>query len=197
MESALPALAQHLSEQPPGRIEQSDEVQDLLYRCWDELIGSSDGGMASDKLIGRMEDVEWAPPILSFGIERHGGTVQGSVYAEIQGWSVDVLAGKASQYRAGQRVVGTKNPPLKVEPLANEIAGLILTGATDQRLKWLHEDEVRVNIGLILPSDSAPNQTVQGRRRRFWAALEEKLGGEGWVKLPKRLNTYNRNRAPE
>lgn len=41
------------------------------------------------KLIGRMESVTWTPPILTFRIERHSGTVNGSVYAEMQCWDVD------------------------------------------------------------------------------------------------------------
>jgi hypothetical protein len=42
--------------------------------------------MTGQKLLGRMEEVVWEPPILSFTVERHGGTVQGSSRAS-PGWT--------------------------------------------------------------------------------------------------------------
>src|SRR4051812_8749544 len=67
----------------------------LLAACWPEL-GGDHGGMEGCKLLGRMEDVVWNPPQLTFSVERHGGTVQGSTRAELQRWTVDVERGTAS-----------------------------------------------------------------------------------------------------
>ncbi len=39
--------------------------------------------------LGRMEDVRWEPPVLSFRIERHGAMGVGSTRAELQNWRVD------------------------------------------------------------------------------------------------------------
>lgn len=60
----------------PGPISDTTELERLLAAYWDELNGD-DGGMEGYKLLGRMEAVVWKP-ILSFRIERHGGTVIGS-----------------------------------------------------------------------------------------------------------------------
>ena len=59
--------------------------------------------MAGHKLIGRMENVEWHPPILTFLIERHGGTVLGSARAELQRWTVDLDRRTATCERVGHR----------------------------------------------------------------------------------------------
>ena len=66
----------------PRRIDQPRKLERLLSEVWDDL-GGSDCGMAGHKLIGRMEHVEWNPPVLTFTIERHGGTVLGSTRAEL------------------------------------------------------------------------------------------------------------------
>ena len=65
---------------PPGPLANEEQVETLLVSAWDELEGSEDGGMESYKLKGRMENAAWNPPILSFQIARHGGTVNGSVF---------------------------------------------------------------------------------------------------------------------
>jgi hypothetical protein len=60
----------------PGPISNTGELERLLAACWDELTGD-DGGMEAYKLLNRMEDVAWNPPLLTFVIERHGGTARG------------------------------------------------------------------------------------------------------------------------
>jgi hypothetical protein len=52
---------------------------------------------------------------------------------------------------------------------------------SDERLKWLPDDTVRVQIGKIIAAGSAPRQTVEGRRKRFRTALTDRVrraGGE-------------------
>src|SRR4051812_47015376 len=88
-------LKKHLAKFTPGRISETEEIESLLAPCWDDLDGSDEGGMDGDKLLGRMEKVVWSPPVLTFVIERHGGTVNGSTRAELQHWTVDLDAGTA------------------------------------------------------------------------------------------------------
>jgi hypothetical protein len=64
--------------------------------------------------------------------------------------------------------------------LAEEVAGLILRHQEDERLWWYEDGRVRVLIGKVLPDGSAVAQTLAGRRKRFRAALRERLAGEGW-----------------
>lgn len=146
--------------------------------------GGYDGGMEVHKLINRMEDENWNPPILRFMIERHGATVMGSVYAEMQCWSVDVEKGLAKLETTKRRLVGSKRKPLKVEPIANEISDLVSTGKDDRRLKWYGKERVRVLIAEVLPEDfSLAKQTLAGRRRRLRDKIEKALSAHGWSKV--------------
>ena len=80
-DEGLSVLRAYLGQMPPAKVTDTDKLALLLCSSWAELDAGSDGGMTGDKLLGRMEDVHWEPPVLSFRIERHGGTVLGSVYA--------------------------------------------------------------------------------------------------------------------
>lgn len=46
--------------------------------------------MEAHKLLSRMEQIVWEPPVLTFVIARHGGMVLGSTRAELQHWAVDL-----------------------------------------------------------------------------------------------------------
>jgi len=188
-------LQKVMSTVPPGNVADTAGVEEALASCWEDL-DRHDGGMAGYKLIGRMEEVKWNSPILSFVIERHGGTVKGSGYAELQSWAVDLEKGLATLVDDyGRRWLGgSRNSPLKVGPIAAEIAELIKTGRQDPRLKWKSPDEVHILIGEVIP-DNCPNQTLVGRRRRFKKALHESLREHRW-ELNTGTNTVKRVHLP-
>ena len=94
-------------------------------------------GMAGHKLIGRMEHVEWNPPVLTFVIERHGGTVLGSTRAELQRWTVDLDRKTATCERAGHRQLSPMAKRVDVGSIADEVANKIVGGESDDRLTWL------------------------------------------------------------
>ena len=70
--------------------------------------------------------------------------------------------------------------PLNIDVLAAEIGGLIVKRQLDYRLRWYEDGLVLVLIGTVLPSRSAVKQTLAGRRKRFRAALKERLVRSGW-----------------
>jgi hypothetical protein len=177
--SGLQQLREYLYSLPDGPIMDATQVEEMLANCWDDPSGDTRGGMACDKLRGRMESVEWNRPLLTFKIERHGGTVLGSVYAELQWWTIDVDRETATLGVGSRRVVGQKQPLLKVGPIAKELAELIFHGKQDPRLHWKDGNEVRVLIGRVIP-DGSPKQTVAGRRKRFWRALDAEVLLHGW-----------------
>jgi hypothetical protein len=177
----LEALRAHLAGLEPGPVSEAGEVESLLAACWDRLDGSDAEGMNADKLSGRAEKLEWDPPVLSFVIARHGGTVMGSSRAEVHGWRIDVVDMTAHCSVAGHRQLRPMAPRLAVGPLARETADLIRSGKPDPTLKWRTDGEVRVLIGKIITEGAVPKQTLAGRRKRFWAALDEQLQGDGWV----------------
>ncbi len=90
--------------------DEADEVESLLDDAWDGLDGSRDGCMKAGKLLGRVEKLAWEPPILSFVVKRHGGTVLGSTRAELQGWSININEETASMSPVGHRQVHPRSP---------------------------------------------------------------------------------------
>ena len=182
---SIEALRSYLISQPVGKLESEEQLQNLLIRAWDELDGGADGGMQSHKLKNRIENPTWQPPILSFRIERHGGTVNGSIFAEVQLWEIDCERGTASydQFKSRRRQVGRRRAGLKVAPLAIEIAKLIKAGTADARLKWISPTEAKVIISTIIP-DNCCEATLSGRRKRFYEALQTELADTGWDKRP-------------
>ena len=116
-------------------------------------------------------------------IERHGGTVQGSSRAERHLWTVNLTTRAATCKRIGHRQLRPMAKKLDVRPVAEAIVQLILAGAPDERLKWNVAGDVRVQIGKILPAESAATQTVTARRKRLRTAIDELLEEAGWQKL--------------
>jgi hypothetical protein len=70
-----------------------------------------------------------------------------------------------------------------VEPIAEEIARKIGGGERDDRLRWLPDGRVGVQMGKVFPDRSGFRQTVQGRRTRLRETLIERLNPMGWVHL--------------
>lgn len=182
--SDIQRLKAHLDSVPPGNLsgEDGSDAESHLIRCWDALKGSSEGGMAAFKLSGRTEGMKWAPPVLEFEIERHGGTVLGSTRAELQIWQVDLEQGTAEIVHRCRRQLRPMARRLDVKSLAGEIAENIRQGRKDHpSLKWMTPTRVRILIGAIIPATN--NQTTTDRRRRFMAALEQVLVMEGWRRV--------------
>jgi len=176
--SELNALREYLIQIPRGAISSIEEIPGRLARCWDALTITDTHGMRSDKLY-RIEQVWWSSPRLSFEIELHGGTVKGSVDAEVQTWIIDLDQRTASYEGSRKRLARELQTRLKVKPLVAEIVHLIEDRTNDEQLRWPSDSRVRVLIEKIIP-DSAAQQTVAGRRRRFCKQLEPALKQRGW-----------------
>ena len=176
--SELEALREYLTQIPPGAVSSIEEIPGRLARCWDALTITDTHGMRSDKLY-RIEQVWWSSPRLSFKIKHPGGTVKGSVDAEVQTWIIDLDQRTASYEGSRKRLVRERQAGLKVKPLVAEIVHLIEDRTNDEQLRWPSDSRVRVLIEKIIP-DSAAQQTIAGRRRRFCKQLEPALKQRGW-----------------
>ena len=96
-----------------------DGMCGLLREAWPDLEGSDQEGMAPYKLTeDRIEKPAWEPPVLTFVIERHGGTAQGSSRADLQTWVVDLDAGTANPEITGRRQLRPMSPRLDVRAIA-------------------------------------------------------------------------------
>lgn len=131
------ALRVWLDKQPPGAVAYSGELARLLRKAWDEFSGSGEEQMEGYKVLNRMEEIMWEPPVLSFTIERHGGTVMSSSRAESNRWSVDLERMTAELSHGRVRQLSRTQPRLKIEPLADDLVQRIVAGEADVRLKWL------------------------------------------------------------
>ena len=189
-EGTMEQLRTHLMQLSTGPIQDVAAIQDILASCWHELDGNETAGMEGYKLRGRMEEVTWSTPFLQFAMERHGDTAMGSVYADVQHWSVDIEIGKATLDYTKRRTVGNKARSLNVEPLADTLTRSIVELATDPRLRWDSGQRVKVLITEIIPATN--KQTTSARRRRFWNALEPKVGEHGWKRMSKNSQFLNK-----
>ena len=192
---ALRAFLSSISPGPIVRDEDKARLIELLRSCWEEIDGNEAEGMAAYKL-ERMEQPEWEPPFLRFLIERHGGTVHGSTRAEVHQWEVNVLDGSAHcNPDFGMRHRHPRQPALNVDRLADEVVGLIMQGKDDPSLKWSRDhSRVTLRIGKVIPEKSGFKETVAARRRQLGDAIEKRLQGQRWVKVPGTSpHTYERS----
>jgi hypothetical protein len=111
-----------------------DRLVDVLTDAWD-CLDRDDRSMAAFKL-KRLEVPYWDGSMLTFAVERHGGTVLGSTRADVQHWAADPRAATARIVRLTHRQLSAMAPRLDVRPLAVDVAALILAGVSDDRLKW-------------------------------------------------------------
>jgi hypothetical protein len=185
-------LEDFLNSLPQGVIQDQDieTIEKYLAESWEQLDDSSATKMHGFKLKRGIENVEWNPPILSFIIERHGGTVMGSSRAERQIWEIDIIQKKVHCGTVGYRQIYERQSNLNVELLAKDVFKLIIEGKKDDRFKWNKDGSVRIQIGKIneLSESSAVKQTLAGRRKRFRTSMDGLMNKEGWQKL--KINLY-------
>lgn len=177
----LDQLRGFLESQPAGLLTDgvSSEVINMLMDIWG-LLPNSDAHKTSADKLSRAEEFRWKPPILSFSLERHGGTVQGSTRAEIHRWTLNLESGDLNCDSSRFRQVIPRDRPLKVGPIAQEVAQAILTrDASDKRLRWKNDHLVYLNMGEIIPNDRL-ERTITGRRKRFRKALNDILKPTRW-----------------
>jgi hypothetical protein len=188
-------LRNRLAVVPAGRLigALGSEVQSLLIASWDQLKGSDAEGTTGSKLAGRIESLEWAPPNLTFVIERHGGTVHGSTRAELHDWTVNIETGEADVATRRFRQLDRRAPAMDVAPMCIEIALAIESRQAHPALTW-KDDRAELRIGILIP-DYGFARTVAGRRKRFRTKLESALP-PGWVLRLKGTRTYIEKAPP-
>ena len=179
------ALREMLAAVPPGPIPDEINLDEALAACWDRLKGNAEGGMEGYKLLGRMENVQWRSPILQFTIERHGGTVKGSTRAELQHWEINLNKRTARIVKEGHRQLEPMAPRVSVKAIAEEIAGLVLSGKKDARIRRQDDGSVKIVLSKIFPSGSGFNRTVKSRRERLVEYVADQLAENDWTVLEK------------
>lgn len=181
--SDIDKLIAYLKNVPPGEItgDNLKNVFSMLCDCWDQLDGSNDTSMNAYKL-DRATAFKFFPPHkITFEIERHGAVMMGSIYAEIQGWIVELENKKA--YPGGvsrKKAICERDANMDVCKLAEGIANDIINrNLSSQYLQWKTNNKVHViKICDIIPHTK--KQTTQNRRKKFRDKLEELISKHGW-----------------
>lgn len=173
-------LRDYLSAIPAGEIAQDlhSTIINLLTECWDGLQGSEAENTFAFKL-ARAEQLTWNPPCLEFILERHGGTVNGSINAELHTWVVDLDSGQARCATNRRRRLHQAGKRLDINGVVQRIAEAIVNGTLCQELEWrVPERYVLLNISAIVPSTN--QQTTSARRKQFREALKKLMLEHGW-----------------
>lgn len=109
-----------------GEAPDCDTVEDLLSRCWTRFSGSNATNMRPEKLSGRLEEIDWQPPVLAFMIIRHGAASRGSKRGERHRWVVDLSDSTAHCEEVGHRQLRPNAPSVDVAPLADMLAHAVI-----------------------------------------------------------------------
>lgn len=189
---ALSELRNALQRIPAGKLNESaKQVESLLAAAWNEIDGTESEKTHAYKLIGRMENTEWHPPLLTFSIERHGGTCMGSTRADLHHWTIDVESGTATVQISGYRQLSPRNKPLKIQALVKSVIEKVQSGEKANFLVWKSPSEFRLLIGQVIPDD-CPNATLSGRRKRFSREFDVALAQVGWKRMQRGQHSFQR-----
>jgi hypothetical protein len=167
-----------LARTRPGVVAETTILEHLLAEAWDHLDGACNGRMEGFKLLGRMEDVHWKPPIVSFSIERH--LVCGSNRAVLQQWAVNLDHNTARITATEERALYPLSLGLSVETAAEQIAQAILNGENDKRVHWGEDGTACVVASWVFPKQSAFARTTGTRRRLLCNHISDLLADHGW-----------------
>jgi hypothetical protein len=103
---------------------EASRLSKLLASDWDSLEGSSKTAMAAHKIDGRARGFKWKWPILTFEIDRHGGTVNGSTRADRQKWTMTSRNERRDQRRLATASSRRAHPVL-TEPAVHQFVDVI------------------------------------------------------------------------
>jgi hypothetical protein len=178
----LKCLRDAVAGTPVGPLGEGCEssIRLALGAAWPYLCGS-DAESTSESKLYRAEDLTWAPPSLTFVLERHGGTVNGSSRGALHHWAVDPVAETATIYEVSHRQLYPMAKRLDTKALAQSIADLVVEGSVDERLAW-NDAKSRVTVALMCVIPETNIQTTRARRKRFREALESALRPRGWLR---------------
>jgi hypothetical protein len=124
----MSVLRTFLDAQGTGPLVDSEGLIACLMPVWPNLEGAGDEAMEPWKL-GRMENPGWLPPVLTFVVERHGGTVLGSTSADRQTWTVNLDSATAIPATSGYRQIRPRAARLDVDSVVAEVTDLSSTAS--------------------------------------------------------------------
>jgi hypothetical protein len=193
--SEMNALREVLKTIPPGPLNYNSAVVGALVAAWDSISDSDVQSTHREKLY-RLEQLHWSPPILTFILERHGGTVNGSSRAALHRWSIDVSNAVATCDPNSYRQIYATDRRLNTMILAKKIAFRIIRQKNSRWLKW-SADRLTVRVLLRKFISAYNKQTLGNRYARFRHDLVTILETKGWAQaVGRQLGTYTKHPQP-
>lgn len=183
----ITTLRDYLSTVPAGKLggtkELRQQVMVRLCAAWSNIKYSDVQNTSADKL-WRAEKMEWKPPLLSFVLERHGATVNGSTRAALHFWEVNLETSSARIAKESYRQLEQADERLDCKKLATQIATLIQDGIDCKYLIWSEgKKTVTLKMESVIPTTY--ERTTIGRRKRFRPIMNQLMTDIGWKVLPK------------
>ncbi len=116
---------------------------------------------------------------ITFQLERHGGTVNGSTRAHLHTWQVNLTKKTATITRHGHRQLqATKRWDYKTA--AHEILAVVEAGQQHQAVSWIKEfTHFQLTLNKVVPGGA--QQTVTSRNRRFKEFFIKEAADQGWT----------------
>jgi hypothetical protein len=187
---SLETLVDLLENLPAGPIANNlcGQVINLLQGCWNEFTGSHQTNMEAYKLDKRVENLVWAPPVLSFKMARHGATVRGSPREHLYWWHINVADKTATPEKGTFRLVRPSAEKLskgEILEIVRRVCEHVQNGPLSLAppgifLKWKSETEILIIPATLIAADGF-KQTLAGRRKRVRSILIDEMKMIGWV----------------
>jgi hypothetical protein len=131
--------------------------------------------MCREKVVGRIVELHWNPPVLSLGIRRDDGSAEHTV----QPWQVDVQDGVA--WVATDRRLELP-PKADAAALAFGLVDLLVAGSSSTAIVRKAGGRISIRPGEVPGLDVGFSETLPGRHCRFRAALDQAMAAAGFVK---------------
>jgi len=184
-------LVELLENLPAGPIANNlcSQVITLLQGCLNEFTGSHQTNMEAYKLEPkRVENLDWAPPVLSFKMARHGATVLGSPREHLYSWHINVEKMTARFEKGTFRLVRPSAAKLSKDEILEIVRrvcehvqnGPLSSAAPGIFLTWKSGTEILIKPADLIPADGF-KQTLAGRRKRVRSILIDEIKTIGWV----------------
>src|SRR6266446_6791391 len=157
---SLETLVELLENVPAGPIANNlcGQVIKLLQGCWNEFVGSRQTKMEAYKLDKRVENLVWAPPVLSFKMARHGATVRGSPREHLYRWHINVADKTATLEKGTFRLVRPSAAKLSKDEILEIVRrickhvqnGPLSSAAPGIFLTWKSETEILIKPAALI-----------------------------------------------
>jgi hypothetical protein len=135
--------------------------------------------------LDRAEHLDWAAPVLSFEIARHGATVLGSTREHLYSWHINVADKTATLEKGTFRLVRPSAAKLskdEILEIVRRVCEHVQNGpaAPEIFLTWKSETEILIKPAALIAADGF-KQTLAGRRKRVRSILIDEMKTIGWV----------------